>query len=60
MLSTLKLHKAGQPHPMLSVSFRYNSHTESSLLVPEGNLLKRNVENTNKHVRRPGHTRRVN
>jgi hypothetical protein len=39
---------------MLGVLFRYNSHTKSSLFVLEGNFLKGNVENTNKHVRRPG------
>jgi hypothetical protein len=38
----------------VGVSFRYNSHTKSSFFVLEGNLLKGNVENTSKHVRRPG------
>jgi hypothetical protein len=39
---------------MLGVSFHDNSHTKSSVFVLEGNLLKRNVENTNKHARRHG------
>jgi hypothetical protein len=46
--------RRGQLHSMLSVSFCYNSYEKSSLFVLEGNLLKVNVENTNKHVRRPG------
>jgi hypothetical protein len=39
---------------MSGVSFRYKSPAKSSFFVLEGNLLKGNVENTNKHMRRPG------